>query len=151
MRFLILILYAISHTQRFICDFSYFLNKCLIIQHFFKMYAISHTYDVCDFSYTKVCMRFLIHDGWWASFAPQRSAAYPPHPAGAKLSEKRVNTAFCGQSDRQAAAYPPQIAGAGRGKPKCSLLRTARQPICGVPAANRQGGEGPVPTCRSQF
>lgn len=39
--------YAISHTHilpdRFVCDFSYFLNKCLIIQHFFKMYAISHT------------------------------------------------------------------------------------------------------------
>ena len=58
-------------------------------------------------------MRFLIHDGWWAGPAPQRSAA-----------------------------YPPQIVGAGRGKPKCGLLRTARQPICGVPAANRQGGEG---------
>ena len=24
------------------------------------MYAISHTHDVCDFSYTKVCMRILI-------------------------------------------------------------------------------------------
>ena len=88
------------------------------------MYAISHT------------------NGRRARPAPQRSAAYPPRPAGAKLREKRVNTAFCGQSDRQAAAYPPQIAGAGRGKPKCGLLRTARQPICGVPAANRQGGEG---------
>ena len=85
------------------------------------MYAISHTNRAC---------------------APAFRGVPPPRPAGAKLSEKRVNTAFCGQSDRQAAAYPPQIVGAGRGKPKCGLLRTARQPICGVPAANRQGGEG---------
>ena len=45
--------YVISHTHD-VCEFSYKGARQKLL------YVISHTHDVCDFSYTKVCMRILI-------------------------------------------------------------------------------------------
>ena len=117
-------MYAISHTRKFVCEFSYRGARQKLL------YVISHTHDVCDFSYKQ-------------SLRPSVSRRTPAAPRRCKTQRKArkygilrtirppgcgVPAADCRGGERQAEMRP-----FANGK-TANLRRTRRE------SAGRGGG-----------